>query len=65
MKPYTVKIIAYAPYPIEEKRQVMASNFRAGMGKALNEFWDDQGKDKRLLKRRKKIKNINLSIQKC
>ncbi len=61
MKLYNIKIVAYANYPIEGKKQVEASNFSAALGKALNEFWDDQSIN---TKRRRKIKNINLSIQK-
>lgn len=63
MKFYNVKIVAYANYPIEGKKQIEASNFRAAMGKAISEFWNDQGQSKLKIKRRKKIKNINLSIQ--
>ena len=64
MKLYNIKIVAYANYPIDGQKQVEASSFKAALGKALNQFWDDQGRDKLKAKRRRKIKNINLSIQK-
>ncbi len=63
MKSYSIKIVAYANYPIKTRKGVAASSFKQAAGKALTEFWNDQGKDKLLLKRRKKIKTINLSIQ--
>ncbi len=63
MKSYSIKITAYANYPIEARKGCSASSFSVAARKVLDEFWDDQGKDKLLLKRRKKIKSMNLSIR--
>lgn len=61
MKQYDIKITAQANYPIEDRRQVQASGFRAAIGKAVGSFLDEQGRINP--KRKRKIKSINLTIQ--
>ena len=61
MKMYKVKITAYANYPIEDEINVKASGFRAGAGKAINQFMEHQAKINP--RRKRKINSITLNIQ--
>lgn len=64
MSLYEVKITGHANYPISSKNQVNADDFMQAMIKGFHKFWVEEGQDKLKKKRRKKIKSINLSIQK-